>query len=262
MIKVLVIGSNSYIGKKFKEYIIRMNISDISVDLVGAKDGSWRKVNFTCYDVVLHLAAIVHMKEKGNMEKLYNDINHLLAVEVAQKAKDNGVRQFIFMSTAAVYGKQNGCITKETLPMPNTFYGKSKLLAEKEIIKLQDKKFIITVIRPPMVYGEGCKGNYKRLVKVAKFAPIFPDYHNKRSKLNVYLLSIHLIDLIRNERNGIFHPQDNEFMDTCEELVSIRRNAGKRTVLISCFNNIIRFFINFNIIWKIFGNFYYDKNIS
>lgn len=263
MIKVLVIGSNSYIGKKFREYIEEMNSSDISVNLVSAIDGSWRKEDFSYYDVVLHLAAIVHIKETSNMEKLYNDINHLLAVDVAQKAKDNGVKQFVFMSTAAVYGQQNGCITRETIPMPTTFYGRSKLLAEKDIMKLQDNNYQVVILRPPMVYGEGCKGNYMRLVKLARFTRIFPEYHNKRSMINIDYLCKYMIQLIQKGCSGYYHPQDDKYADTCVLIVKLRQEMGKETILFRFLNIGIKLLIqkNVSIFRKMFGDLYYDKSL-
>jgi UDP-glucose 4-epimerase len=112
--KVLIIGSHSYIGKKLHAYIKEKGIEDIQVTLVSASDGSWMKVDFSEFDVILHLSGIVHRKEKKDMKSLYYNVNYKLAVQVAQKAKENHVKQFIFMSTAAVFGTVNGCITKET----------------------------------------------------------------------------------------------------------------------------------------------------
>lgn len=260
MKKVLVIGASSYIGQKFKEYVLLNNKNDLVVDMTSASDGSWRNVDFKGYDTILHLSAIVHRKEKKNMEGLYYEVNHRLAVEVAKKAKDSQVRQFVFMSTAAVYGAHTGCITKETLPKPTTFYGKSKLAAENDIIKLQDDDFKVAIVRPPMVYGEGCKGNYQRLVKLVKYIPIFPEYHNKRSVLNINRLCEYLLDLIIKEQNGLFQPQDNEYMDTCREVVKIRKSIGKKTILIKGFGMIIRFgILNIDAFKKLFSDLYYEN---
>ncbi len=259
MKKVLVIGANSYIGRKFREYISQMDKGDISADLVSALDGSWREADFSSYDVVLHLAAIVHIKETSDMETLYYRINHKLAVEAAEKAKENHVKQFILMSTAAVFGLRTGCITKETIPTPTTFYGKSKLAAEKDIMQMQDEEYRIAIVRPPMVYGKGCKGNYARLVKLAKFTPVFPEYHNKRSILHIDNLSEYLVRLIRDESSGYFHPQDKEYADTCRMIEKIRKETGRETLLTPCLNNIISLLIekNIGVFQKMFGDLYY-----
>ncbi len=259
MKRVLVIGANSYIGKKFYEYVNSLDNKMIEVDMVSASDGSWEKVDFTLYDSVLHLSAIVHRKEKKNMEELYERVNHRLPVEVAYRAKSSGVRQFLFMSTAAVYGDINGCITKDTWPKPTTLYGKTKLAAEEELLKLKNESFKIAIIRAPMVYGDGCKGNYDNLRKIAMYTPIFPDYHNKRSWINVDKLCYNLVDLILLGEKGYYYPKDELYIDICEKLVSIRKANRKKTYLIPLLNKIISVLIKkVKIVNKIFGDFYYD----
>lgn len=259
MKKVLVIGANSYIGKKFYEYAKNKEEYKMHVDMVTASDGGWRETDLSGYDAILHLAAIVHKKEKKHMKDLYDEINHKLAVEIARKAKENKVRQFIFLSTAAVFGNGTSCITKDTIPKPVTYYGKSKFAAEKDIMKLQDKAFKVAIVRPPMVYGEGCKGNYAQLEKLARFTPIFPEYHNKRSVVHVDKLNEALVNLIRGEKEGYYYPQDSEYLDTCMEVVRIRNKLGKRTWLVSAGNGIISLLLSrFKIIRKIFSDLYYN----
>lgn len=264
MKKVLVIGAHSYIGEKFKEYVLTKYSEDLKVDMVSASDGAWRIVDFSGYDTVLHLSGIVHRKEKKDMEDLYYKVNYKLAVEIALRAKESNVNQFIFMSTAAVYGSYSGCVTKDTLPNPNTFYGKSKLAAEQDIIKLQDDDFKIAIVRPPLVYGEGCKGNYRRLVKLAKYTPIFPEFHNKRSVIHINNLSNNIVQQIKDRSNGYFLVQDNEYMDVCTIIEKIRNERRKKTILIPYFNSFISYLIhkNMDVIKKMFGDFYYYKDIK
>lgn len=258
MKKVLVIGANSYIGKKFYEYINSLNEKSIEADMVSATDGSWEKVDFSLYDTVLHLSAIVYRKEKESTKELYENVNHRLPVRIAHKAKENHVKQFIFMSSAAVYGDISGCITKETIPVPSTFYGKTKLAAENDLIKLESTEFKIVIVRSPMVYGEGCKGNYRKLSKIARFTPVFPDYHNKRSMIHVERLSSYIVDLILKEEQGCYFLQDENYADTCELVVGIRKKLGKKTYLTKVFNPLIGQLKNrFNIFDKIFGDMYY-----
>jgi len=260
MKKVLVIGANSYIGKKFNEYVKNNKEQELQVDMVTASDRGWTKVDFAGYDSILHLAAIVHKKEKKYMKPLYDEINHKLAVEAAKKAKESQVGQYIFMSTAAVFGNRTSCITKDTIPDPVTYYGKSKLAAENDIIKLKDKDFKVAIVRPPMVYGEGCKGNYARLEKLARFMPIFPEYHNKRSVVHIENLSGFLCDIIMLGMEGAFHPQDKKYLNTCEEIYKIRRKLKKKTLLIRMPKEIISLLIkHVNVVNKMLGSMYYDK---
>lgn len=258
MKKVLVVGANSYIGKKFKEYIDINCTDEIIADMVSASDGSWEKADFSNYDVVVHLAAIVHRKEKKKLESLYYKVNHRLAVNVAIKAKQSKVKQFIFMSTAAVYGSYVSYITKGTIPNPDTYYGKSKLKAEHDILKLCDINFSVSIIRPPMVYGEECPGNYGKLLKCAKFFFIMPNLHNKRSVINIEILNEILIEIITNKKEGVFHPQDKGYLDTCSLIIEKRSSYGKKTILISYFNGILRVLLkNSKKLNKLFGDFQY-----
>ena len=100
-------------------------------------------------------------------------MNRDLAYETARKAEGEGVGQFIFLSSMSVYGIENGVINKDTPLNPNTAYGKSKLEAEELIKKLEDESFIIAILRPPMVYGKDCRGNYPRLAGLALRTLIF-----------------------------------------------------------------------------------------
>lgn len=261
MRRVLIVGANSYIGQKFGQYIELNKNRDIEVSFVHASDGSWREADFSPYDAVMLLSGIVHKKETKDMEQLYYDVNYRLAVEVAKKAKESNVKYFLFMSTAAVYGSQVQCITKDTMPAPTTCYGKSKLMAENAITKLKSEQFLVAVIRPPMVYGDDCKGNYPRLVRLAGLTPVFPEYHNQRSMIHIECLCRFLADLIINEKEGFFLPQDKQYADTCEMVVRIRKGMGKKTLLLRHCNGMIRAMIpRYRIINKMFGDFYYSRD--
>jgi len=263
MKKVLIIGANSYIGQSFHQYVSSYAKENITINLVSASDGAWKQADFSLYDVVLHLSGIVHRTETEDMEELYHKVNHNMAVDVAKKAKENSVKQFIFMSTAAVFGAKATRIKKDTLPNPTTYYGKTKLAAELDIIKLQEKIFKVAIVRPPMVYGEGCKGNYSRLVKLAKLMPVFPKLHNKRSMIHIDTLCEFLVMLIEEEGFGYYHPQDEEYVDTCELVVKLRKGMGKRTWVIGTFNSPIRLIAkHVGSVNKMFGDCYYEKTLT
>ena len=138
--KIMITGANSYIGTSFEKWLSQWPDKYI-VDTVDMLDGSWRDKSFYGYDVVFHVAGIVHKKESTESANLYMKINCEMAFEVAQKAKEADVSQFIFMSTMSVYGV-NGTlrtmttINDKTIEKPISHYGKSKLAAEKKIISL------------------------------------------------------------------------------------------------------------------------------
>lgn len=258
---ILVIGENSYIGKSFEQYMHLYK--DVKVELVGARDNRWKSVNFSGYDAVVHVAAIVHKKENPDMEKLYQEVNTEFPIEVAKKAKENGVRRFVFLSTMAVYGKLPSPIKADADLNPVTMYGKTKLQAEQELCKLTDNRFGVVVLRPPMVYGKGCPGNYARLEKLGLLLPLFPKVDNKRSMIYIE----NLCECIRQsceaskEPYTILCPQNQEYVNTTELVKEIRKAVGKKTLLIPFGQAIIKFVAKkVGTLEKMFGDYYYDKN--
>lgn len=286
MKKVLVIGEHSYIGKSFKEYIekkyqrsevVQASEEDtaienmggciqegyVQVDMAGARNRQWQEVDFSQYDTILHVAAIVHQKETKEKQQLYIDVNQKLPVEVAKKAKEAGVKQFIFLSSMAVYGEVEGAITKETPLKPTTMYGRTKLAAERKIAKLADERFRIVILRPPMVYGENCPGNYTRLNKLARVLPVFPDVDNKRSMVHVDRLCQCIKNEMERNTSGehviIVHPQDKKPVKTTDLYVKLRSNIGKKTYTTKVFNGVIKVLVTkIGMVRKLFGSCYYE----
>lgn len=258
MKKILITGINSYIGTKFSEYV-RQWPDQYQVDAISLLDGNWRNASFSGYDCIYHVAGIAHVKETQKNAHLYYEIDRDLAVEVAQKAKAEGVSQFIFPSSMSVYGMIEGVITRATTPAPETNYGRAKLEAEYEIHKLCSESFKVAIMRPPMVYGEGCRGNYQSLVKIAKTFSIFPDYRNQRSMIHVDGMSAFVKDLIDQEAEGLFIPQDQHYVCTSEMVRDIARDMGKKMKLLKSFNPVINILVhNTRVGRKAFGSLQYD----
>lgn len=176
---------------------------------------------------------------KKRDKDLYFRVNRDLAYEVAKKAKKEGVSQFIFLSSMSVYGMETGVITRDTVPQPKSLYGKSKLEAEKLIEHLNDQTYKVAILRPPMVYGKGCKGNYPKLATLAKITPLFPDIDNKRSMIYVDNLSKFLKVIIDDNQSGLFFPQNNEYVKTSELVKLIAKYNNKKIRLTKLFNPII-----------------------
>ncbi|HBL84298.1 MAG: hypothetical protein A2Y17_07420 [Clostridiales bacterium GWF2_38_85] len=145
MKRILIAGANSYIGTSFENYIKQWP-DQYQVDTIDMIDGSWREKSFNGYDVVFHVAGIAHSdngKITEEKKNFYYKINRDLTIETARKAKTDGVKQFIFMSSAIVYGDsapigKQKIITKDTKPQPSNCYGDSKFQAENSILPLQD----------------------------------------------------------------------------------------------------------------------------
>ncbi|MCL2456284.1 MAG: NAD-dependent epimerase/dehydratase family protein [Defluviitaleaceae bacterium] len=257
MIKVLIVGKNSYIGDSFAKIFGE----EFEIHIVDAKNENWKTCNFSDFDSVIHCAGIAHVSHKKVSKEKYFEINCDLAVAVAEQAKLHGTKQFIFLSSMAVYGKSFCEITKNTPPAPEDFYGTSKFEAEKKICALETENFKICIVRPPMVYGAGCKGNFPKLAKLAKFTPIFPDIKNKRSMIYIDNLCAFLAELVKKNCEGIFLPQNKNYVNTTELVKQIRRFYGKKTLTTKIFNPLINFFSKrVALINKIFGDLFYSHN--
>lgn len=260
MKRILITGKNSYIGTSLENWLMR-GPDRYKVDTVDMKEGSWKDKDFSQYDVVFHVAGIAHIKETTDNQNLYYKVNRDLAYETAKKAKDEGVEQFIFLSSMSVYGIENGVIDKNTSLKPSSAYGKSKIEAEELINKLQDDSFTVATLRPPMVYGKGCRGNYPRLVGLALKTPIFPIVDNKRSMIYIDNLSEFVKQLIDNKSGGLFFPQNAEYVNTSEMVRLIAEAHGKRVVMTKLFNPLLRL-LNVSTVNKVFGDLVYEMSMS
>ncbi|MEC6747656.1 NAD-dependent epimerase/dehydratase family protein [Marinilactibacillus sp. XAAS-LB27] len=262
MKKILITGINSYIGNSL-ESKLKTESTQYEINKISLKDGSWEKDDFTIYDSLVHVAGIAHVSTDPDMEQTYYKVNRDLTIEIAEKAKLEGVKQFIFLSSIIVFGNDaTEVISKETIPKPDSFYGNSKLQAEEQLIKLESEDFKICIVRPPMIYGKNSKGNYLRLSKLAKTVPLFPKYENKRSMLFIENLTEFLKLMIDNNESGIFHPQNQEYTNTSELVTLIAEVHGKKLLTTKMFNKLITIFKNNSTMKKVFGNFVYDYTLS
>lgn len=265
MKKILITGKNSFVGNSFAEWTEQYP-DQYKIDKISLRNNAWKEVDFSKYDVVLHVAGIAHVSTDPNMEELYYKVNRDLTVDIAKKAKKQGVAQFIFMSSIIIYGEATSykkVINRDTVPNPANFYGKSKLEAEKSIQPLEDENFRIAIIRPPMIYGKDSKGNYPKLAKAAQKLPFFPDFPNERSMLHIDNLSEFIRLMIDNKESGVFFPQNKEYVKTSEMVRLIGEAHGKKVRMVKIFNPIIKLFLGkISILSKVFGNLVYDIDIS
>ena len=275
MKRVLITGANSYIGVSFEKYAKEHYSNELMVETVDMIDGSWRKKDFSSYDVVFHVAGLAHAdvgKVDEETKKKYYAVNTDLAIETCKKAKEEGVKQFVFMSSAIVYGDsapygKTKRITAETEPSPANFYGDSKWQADKGVRALMDDNYIVTVLRPPMIYGKGSKGNYPTLAKMAKKLPVFPDVQNERSMLYIENLCEFLCQVMILGEGGVFWPQNAEYTRTSEMVKLIAQVSGHKMVVSKGWNwvvgiaRIIPGKIK-GLTNKAFGNMSYDQSMS
>lgn len=275
MKRVLITGANSYIGTSFERYVSERYPDELSLDTVDMMNDAWRDKDFSEYDICFHVAGIAHAdigKVSEEDKAKYYAVNTDLAIETAKKCKDEGVGQFVLMSSSIIYGDsapygKNKRITRDTEPSPANFYGDSKWRADKGVRELDDEIFKVTVLRPPMVYGKGSKGNYPLLSKMARMLPLFPDVVNERSMLFIDNLCEFLCQVMIIGERGVFWPQNDEYVSTTE-LVKMISDVSGHKIIISKFFNWVVFFASKipgkvgNMTNKAFGNMSYDLGIS
>ena len=276
--KILVTGTSGYIGTSFKQYMDKINGNMPQnlwhVTFVSVRSEKWRELDFAEYDVILHTAALVHKKEQPEMEQQYHEVNYVLTKELAEKAvtdvKKNNEQtganhkiQFVFLSTMSVYGIVTGRIDKNTKPAPKNFYGKTKLMAEETLQQMASENFLVTIVRPPMIYGKECTGNYSLLEKLATKLPFFPKCANERSMLYIDNMSEFLRLAMEREATGVFCPQNAEFVNTSEMVALIRKSYGKKGVTIPGFGWLLAIFAGkISLFGKVFGTLTYEKEMS
>lgn len=277
MKKILITGINSYIGNSLEEYLLQQSNKYI-VEKISLRDDSWKSIDFSIYDSIVHTVGIAHVditKIDDKQKQLYFDINTYLTKEVAEKYKqdlDGATGQFIYLSSIIVYGEfKNKLKTRfieESTPLtPSSFYGESKMLAENELELLGDSNFNVSILRLPMVYGENSKGNYQQLKKIAKYALIFPEIHNKRSMIEISNLNKYITEVIDSGNSGILFPQDNDYHTTARLVKEIREKSNKKTFLVPGFRPVFVMMSYIpgklgSLVNKAFGSIVYSKKLK
>lgn len=256
MKRILITGQNSYIGNAVAAYLEAYNRvqeqnlpgencadegqqttgKPYQVDKISLREGDWQQMDFSGYDTILHVAGKAHVDVEGVSEETkqsYYRINGELPALVAKKAKAEGVKQFIHLSSVIVYGDSAGVgkkkrISADTQPAPTNFYGDSKLQGEKGLEHLADENFQVAVLRLPFVYGKDSKGNYPLLAKIADKTPIFPDIRNERSMLYIENLAEFIRMLVETGMGGLFFPQNAEYVTTADMVRLIGAAKGRK----------------------------------
>ena len=240
MKKLLITGSSGFVGKYFiNKYKNKYEIKTFSF----LKDDI-RTLDCKDVDVVFYLSALVHQMGGASCEE-YERVNVTQTLQLAKKAKESGVKQFVFMSTVKVYGEETDSkYSENSICNPEDEYGKSKLKAELELQKLEDKDFKISIIRTPIVYGYGVKANIKSLINLVNKVPLLPfgKIENKRSMVYIGNLC-HLVDeVITQQKSGIFLTSDDQPLSTSRLIELMAKNLDKKVYLvkISFFESLLK----------------------
>lgn len=228
--KLLITGSNGFVGSYFiNKYNEKYDIKTFSF-----LNNDINTLDCSDVDVVFHLSALVHQMGGASAEE-YEKVNVTQTLQLAKKAKESGVKHFVFMSTVKVYGEEtNGVYTENSTCNPKDEYGKSKLKAEIKLRKLEDESFKVSIIRTPIVYGYGVKANIKSLIHLVNKIPILPfgKIENKRSMVFAGNLC-HLVDeVIEQQRAGVFLASDDEPLSTSRLIELIAKSLNKKIYLI------------------------------
>lgn len=267
MRKILITGANSYTGNAIAEYLSAWP-ENYHVSKISLRNDSWKSENFGAFDSVIHTAGIAHDSTKSSDKESYFRVNSQLAFETAQKAMNDGVKQFIFMSSSIVYGASAAIghekiITHSTPVSPESYYGESKVKAEEMLSTLDGDKFCVCVLRCPMIYGKNCRGNYPVLSKIARRLPAFPKIKNVRSMLYVKNFAEFVRLMIENSERGVFWPQNGEYSNTSGIVKMIAESHGKNIALIPGCEIPLKVLAKFSgLVNKAFGSLAYDMSLS
>lgn len=291
MKKVLILGVNSYIGTSFQNYVEKNYPNELCVDKVSLRGDAWKTMDWSVYDSILNVTGKAHadigsLTEQEKAE--YYEVNCELACEAYKKAIRDGAAQYIYLSSIIVYGDSSNSrkpviITKNTKPSPSNFYGDSKWKAEQKLERIFETEGAKTgqsmpyagangrtrlaIIRPPMIYGAGCKGNYQTLRKMAAKVPVFPDYRNVRSMLYIGNLCEFLRLLVDYGDGGLFFPQNQEYVKTAELIRLIGERQCKKIVCLRLLapavaaGKLVPGKLG-GLVRKAFGSLVYEKSMS
>ena len=264
---VLIVDKESYIGSSVGNWFSGKDDAP-HIEYVSARDDGWKTMDMTGYDVVIFFAAIVHRKDVEEWS-LYEKVNAILPYEFAAKAKESGVKHFIFLSTAAVFPSDKSLPTGNVIgpdtPFgPTSMYGKSKLLGEQMLQELRSEHFCVSIIRPMNVYGKGCRGNYIPLfTKITKLLPLLPNAFGNVKQGMMYIDNLsELCWLVANSgRSGVYMAQDREMVSSYEIMSAIAAGLGLRKRSIRC-AWFFRLFYRSSLVCKLFGGVSYAQELA
>lgn len=265
MLKILIVGKDSYIGNHIDRWLSECGCNVSQLDVL---TDEWETYNYSGYDSIVHVAGIVHRPECNDWE-LYKRVNTDMPTAIAQKAKSCGVRQYIYISTMGVYGVNKkltpNIINANTPLMPDDMYSRSKLMAEEGLMKLQDDSFNVVCVRPPSVYGKDCRGGYiSGFASIVKLLPVIPLAYEDVKQSFIYIdnLSELVRQAIVNNLHGVYCPQDEKSVNANTLMKAIAEGMGKKRWISRILGWGVRLMSFLPLVQKAYGGVEYSKSLS
>lgn len=256
---ILMTGANGFVGQHLSAELSRAhNIRTLSFS-------TYESDELGEIDVVVHLAALVHQM-KGAPEEDYFRINTEKTIDLAKRAKECGVKHFIFMSTIKVYGEKTASkpFDENSSCYPEDAYGRSKLSAEKILRDMEDAHFTVSIVRSPLVYGEHVKANMLNLMTLINKVPVLPfgGIFNKRSLVYVGNLAAMIQEIIIQQKSGIFLVSDRQAVSTTQLIEMLADAMGKKRMLISLPSFLRKLLLKMRpaLYERLFGNLEIDNH--
>ena len=264
---ILIVGKNSYIARRCAAWFAAKSPQP-RVDLISVRDEGWRSRDLSVYDAVLYTAAIVHRKDDVP-ESVYDEVNARQPRAFAEAARAAGVRQFIFLSTMGVYGKEkqlpDGCVIDADTPLlPASFYGSSKLKGETLLRELESPDFHVSIIRPANVYGRDCKGNYiPGFAKITRLLPLLPRAFDGARQGMLFVDNLAELCWLAagSDRSGVYPAQDRRPVSSYEIMRAMAACICPRKPSLRV-GALLRPFARHPLVVKLFGGVSYADDYA
>ncbi|REG98250.1 NAD-dependent epimerase/dehydratase family protein [Flavobacterium aquicola] len=229
---VIIFGSSGFLGKNLSQELQK----EYFVNSVFLRQADW-KSTIPKSDVFINLIGKAHDHDGVAKENDFYFANVELTKKIFEVFKTSNAKLLIHISSLAAIEELASVkpLIEEDECNPNSWYGKSKRMAEKWLLEQQlpvDKKVII--IRPPMIHGSGDKGNLSLLYKLVSRGFPYPlaSFENRRSFISIDNFNFFIKAIIKNAEKintGIFHIADDETIST-KEIINIIKNTSNKKI--------------------------------
>lgn len=237
MQRVLITGPSGFIGSRILQQPVRNDL-----ELVAWSTRENKRLPQGDFSAIVHCAGLAHQMTPVPADS-YFEINHRKTLELAREALDRGIPHFVFLSTTKVFGdaRPDEVFDETSECKPTDPYGESKWLAEKDLLALAGPAFTVSIVRPPLVFGPGVKGNFSRLIKLldSPWPMPFGNANSRRSMVFVDNLIALIFALLNDPKSGVFHAGEERAPTVNELAVELRRSLGRPTRMVPVPKSIV-----------------------